>query len=147
MNPFLLAPSQRLAHWKDFRRGLVSLDLTQQLNAIAEYWSHAPIGRLAFNPDDATTWDHNPWEQIYRNDWCRSSVALGMENTLRLIGVAADRLELQLISDEIHDALLVVIIDDTYVLNYSWGSVHFIPIHHHKVIRKWRFAERGYSVV
>lgn len=115
----------------------------QQLEAIAQYWAKAPIGAPAYDPDDAERW-LSPWELVYKNQWCRSSVAIGMDNTLRLVGIGTDRLRLTLITDDVHDALLVLIIDDTYVLNYAWGFVSKLPLQRHRVIRQWRFAERGY---
>jgi hypothetical protein len=143
MNPFLLDSGTRLAHWKTFRKGLVDKNLTTQVNAVANYWSKAPLGVCAYDMDSCSHWP-NPWELIHNNRWCRSSVAIGMENTLRLAGLADDRLTLQLITDDLYQALLVLIIDDTYVLNYAWGSVHLIPFSDHEVIRQWRFTDRGF---
>ena len=142
MNPFLLAPTERLRHWKDFRRGLTDQNLLNQIASVAEYWSQTPIGPLAYDPDDQTHW-LTPWERIYNNQWCRSSVAIGMENTLRLAGINPDRLRLQLCLDEICDLLLVLVVDDTYVLNYDWGSVHSAPLDT-TVIREWKYNGRGY---
>jgi hypothetical protein len=143
MNPFLLAPTERLRHWKDFRRGLMDQDTSNQIAAVAEYWSKTPLGRLAYDPVDETRW-LSPWELIYNNQWCRSSVAIGMESTLRLAGITPERLRLQLFTDTIYDVLLVLIVDDTFVLNYDWGSVCSLPLPEHEVIREWRFIGRGY---
>lgn len=143
MNPFLLDSGSRLAHWKTFRKDLVNQTLPAQISAVAEYWSKAPLGVCAYDMDTAEDWP-NPWELIHNNQWCRSSIAIGMENTLRLAGIANERLTLQLITDDLYQALLVLIIDDTYVLNYAWGSVHVVPFSEHQVIRQWRFADRGY---
>lgn len=143
MNPFLLPPTERLRHWKDFRRELADQPTSAQIAAVAAYWSNTPIGALAYNPDDETGW-LSPWERIYNNQWCRSSVAIGMENTLRLAGIEADRLRLQLLADDICDLLLVLIVDDAFVLNYDWGSVRSLPLPESAVIREWRFAGHGY---
>jgi hypothetical protein len=142
-NPFLSPPAERLADWKVFRRRIADSDLTTKLDAVARYWSHAPIGAVAYDPDDASHW-LTPWEQLHHNQWCRSSVAIGMESTLRLAGVAPERLALRLISDETSGYLLVLMVDDTYALNYDWGSVRSAPLRGHTVIREWQFAERGY---
>ena len=146
MNPFLLDSVARLAHWKTFRKALTDLPVAAQADAVAVYWSQAPLGVCACDVDSAALWP-NPWELMHHNHWCRSSVAIGMENTLRLAGMASDRLTLQLITDDLYQALLVLIIDDTYVLNYAWGSVHFIPLANHQVIRQWRYADRGFILL
>lgn len=143
MNPFLLDSGDRLAHWKTFRKALCDQPIAAQAAAVALYWGKAPIGVCACDLDSAAAWS-NPWQLLHDNQWCRSSVAIGMENTLRLAGVANDRLTLRLITDDLYDALLVLIIDDTYVLNYAWGSVYFSPLADHQIIRQWRYADRGY---
>ena len=142
-NPFLLSPGDRLFHWREFRKSLTGLPLVQQITHIATYWGHTPIGPIAYDPDNAEGW-LTPWELIYNNQWCRSSVAIGIDATLRLAGVDPDRLRLHLITDKIHGSLLVLIVDDQFVLNYDWGSVQTIPLPDHKIMRRWRFAERGY---
>lgn len=114
-----------------------------KVEAVAEYWSKAPLIHRAYDPDDAAHWP-TPWELLHHNQWCRNSVAIGMENTLRLAGVAPERLTLQLITNNISDTLLVLIIDGTMVLNYNWGQVQSIPLDDHVVIRRWRFADRSY---
>ena len=144
MNPFLLDSMTRLAHWKTFRKALIDKTVTDQIDAVALYFSKAPIGVCACDLDNAAQWP-NPWELVHNNQWCRSSVAIGMENTLRLAGVASDRLTLRLISDDLYQALLILIIDDYYVLNYAWGSVHFIPLPNHHVIHQWHYVDRSYS--
>ena len=142
-NPFLQAPSERLAQWKTFRRNLQKIDLDTQINEVAAFWSLPPIGPRAYDPADCASW-LTPWEMIHNNQWCRSSVAIAMEHTLRLSGLAADRLRLRLISDPIHDALLVLVVDDDLVLNYDWGSVRRLPLNGHDVISEWQFTDRNY---
>jgi hypothetical protein len=144
MNPFLLASSERRSHWKTFRQGLELLDMPAKLTAVAQYWSQAPLlCQRAYDPDDAAHWP-TPWELLHYNRWCRNSIAIGMENTLRLANVSADQLTLQLISDSQNVDLLVLIIDATAVLNYNWGSVQYIPLFNHVVLRQWRFTGRSY---
>lgn len=142
-NPFLMSPDDRMTHWKTFRRSLTDLETSKQLELVAQYWSKAPIGPLAYNPENAKQW-LTPWEMIHHNQWCRSSVALGMEQTLRLAGMDKDRLTLRLVSDKTNGALLLLIVDGLYVLNYDWGSVFSLPLTGHRVMREWRFAEREY---
>ncbi len=147
MNHFLLPFEERLVHWKEFRKLLATMDDISKFNAVAEYWSKAPLLSLAYDPADSTNWP-TPWEMIYRNEWCRSSVAIGMENTLRLSGFSADRMKLELIIDrDIQEMLLVLVIDDSWILNYDWGIVRPYPKTNHTIIRKWTFVNKNYSIL
>jgi hypothetical protein len=58
------------------------------------------------------------------NDWCRNSVAIGIEFTLRLCGWNPKRLKLKLILDRQSSVMaMTVIVDDAWILNYDWGLV------------------------
>jgi hypothetical protein len=142
MNPFLLPPAERLADWKQFRRSLVTLEEEQQWQAVAKYWAQPPLLPslpLMLILDDP----HNIWDMIYENKWCRNSVVLGMEATLRLAGLVDDRMTLRLIQDSLCE-ILVLVIDDRWMFNYDWG--HVTPYHNtHQIIRQWRFSGRHYS--
>jgi hypothetical protein len=144
MNPFLMLPDERLTNWKELRKSLASMDDMAKLKAVALYWSKAPLKTIAYDPADATNWP-TPWEMMFNNEWCRSSVAIGMESTLRLSGFPAERMTLKHIIDrDIQAVLLVLVIDDTWVLNYDWGSVLPYPKTDHSVIKAWRFVGRAY---
>lgn len=143
INPFLLSLDERLRHWKELRNSLVSMDELSCLQTVADFWSKAPLKTIAYDVSDPETW-FTPWEMIRNNEWCRSSVAIGMENTLRLSGFSPDRLNLKLILDRnIQEVLLVLIIDDKWVLNYDWGCVRSYQ-KNHNVLKSWRFVGKSY---
>lgn len=145
MNPFLLNPRERLADWKTLRESLKTLPLDEQLARVAHYWGQAPLDRFAYDADDATSWP-TMWEMIAENRWCRNSVAIGMEQTLRLSGIDASRLKLSYIKDyDLSDMVLVLIVDETYVLNYEHATVNPIPETRRDVLIEWRYAKRGYE--
>jgi hypothetical protein len=145
MNPFLLRTEDRLAHWKNFRKSLPLLDEMTQFTSVAEYWSKAPLVSIAYDSFDATTWP-TPWEMIRNNEWCRNSVAIGMENTLRLAGFPSNRMTLTLIIDrDIQEILLILIVDRKWVLNYDWGMVLAYPRTDHSVLKTWKFGNKAYS--
>ena len=147
MNPFLLPPGERLADWRHFRTSLPSLSDTQQYAAVAGYWAQAPLLKLAYDLDRCVDWP-TIWEMIHANQWCRNTVAIGMEATLRLAGMASERLLLRLIHDRnIQDILLILIVDSHWVLNYDWGSFRSYPATEQCIMREWRFTGRGYSTL
>ena len=145
MNPFLLPPAERLADWKQFRNGLPTFNEDHQRAAVAAYWAQAPLLTIAYDLDRCQDWP-TIWEMIHANQWCRKTVAIGMEATLRLAGMAIERLTLRLIHDRsIQDVILLLAVDDDWALNYDWGSCCRYPQTDHYIISQWRFAGRGYS--
>lgn len=153
MQPYLLPAKERLKHWKDFRSDLINIDSEQeQFLRISEYWSQFPVLNHYLDVDSPENWP-SPWEMIYNGDLCYSSLAYLMEQTLLLIDDkwTSDRLRLLFVSDHsISDMLMILVIDNKYVLNYSHNEViHFDNIvknciiqneytvttqHYHKII-------------
>jgi sugar phosphate isomerase/epimerase len=118
-----LGPDERLADWRNFRKSITEIPELDQFNAVVNYWSRAPLKNIAYDIEDIENFP-TPWEMIYAGDWCRNSIAIGMEFTLRLAGIDEKRLELRMINDStISDMMLTVVIDSNYVLNYDWGHV------------------------
>lgn len=147
MNPFVLSPQDRLEHWKQFRRSLSNLSHEAQLKSVAEYWALAPLSRMAYDVEQPDTWP-TPWEMISEGNWCRNSVAIGMEFTLRLGGIDASRLHLANIRDyDLSDQTMVVIIDDLKVLNYTYSEVVNYPNTRHDIVGRWRFSGKFYLPV
>jgi hypothetical protein len=141
MNPFMLAPQARLAAWREFRHAIGAYDEAAQLQAVADFWSQAPLSPTLFAIDDP--WP-TTWEMLQSNNFCRHSLALGMESTLRLLGWSSQRLILKMIND-FTVSLLVLVVDERLMLNYAWGKV--VPVVAHPVLRQWRFATRDYRVI
>lgn len=146
MNLFLLSFEERLRLWKEFRNSLATMDEESRLKSVAEFWAKAPLVSIAYDPSDATKW-LTPWEMLKHNEWCRSSVAIAMESTLRLGGFPEDRMTLKLIIDRnIQEMLLVLIIDDKWILNYDWGYIR--PYKKtHTVLKSWRFSGKSYFII
>lgn len=147
MNPFLLGPRERLADWKQLREGLKALPETEQIERVQRYWWQAPVSRFAYDAEDAQSWP-TIWEMINENNWCRNSIAIGMEQTLRLSGWDPKRLKLVFIKDhDLSDMMLVVQIDDTYWLNYEHNEVVTIPATNRDVLVCWQHNGKSYQPV
>jgi len=144
MNPFLLSSAARLADWKQFRIALSNFPENEQLEKVAAYWSDAPLLVIACDPETPENW-LTPWEMISQNEWCRKSIAIGMEFTLRLAGWDSSRMQLKMIRDyEVSDFLLVLEIDGKVWLNYNYGNVSQIPSSHFDEVTKIQFEKRKY---
>jgi hypothetical protein len=147
MNPFILSARDRLDHWKQFRKELLALQEKEQTERVARYWALAPLSRIAYDVERPDTW-MTPWEMVSAGDWCRNSVAIGMEFTLRLAGWHPDRLQLENIKDyDLCDQMMVLIIDGQRVMNYTYAEVVDYPIAKHDVVGRWRFSGKFYVPV
>ncbi len=147
MNPFLMGPRERLADWKQLREGIKALPEAERLAQVATYWGKAPLARFAYDAEDAGSWP-TIWEMINENDWCRNSVAIGMEQTLRLSGWDAKRLKLVFVKDhDLSDMMLVVQVDDRLWLNYEHNTVVEIPDTKREILVCWQYTTKGYQTV
>jgi hypothetical protein len=140
MSCFDLSPQARLSHWRDFRQSLVDQPSTTQLDETAAYWAQAPLNP---KPIDLNGLWPNTWSMLVSNNYCRHSVAICLESTLRLAGWSSERLTLQLIDDV--TPLLVLVADDV-ILNYAWGTVYYGRINQ-PIRRQWRYVERDYRPI
>jgi hypothetical protein len=145
MNPFFLTPEERVDHWKKFRNSLVDFPEETQMRMVCHYWADAPIMKCAYDSDHLEEWP-GPWEMVMSGDWCRDSVAAGMEFTLRLAGWSADRMRLVMIRDyDISEQMLALKIDNKLLLNYSIGEVVTYPTTNHDVLVEFLYNGRGYT--
>lgn len=141
MNPFILSSRQRLDDWTQFRKSLSGISLEEQLDRVVEYWSQAPLVNFAYDEnhfDDLPT----PWEMITEGNWCRDSVAVGMEFTLRLAGV--DGCILSLIHDDVSSQRLVVLRVGDWVLNMEYGTKIKIPSSA-QILSHWEWDDKARS--
>ena len=147
MNPFLMRPDERTASWKALREEVRLLDDAAALKLVSEYWAKAPVSKMAYDPEDHASWP-SPWEMVHAGDWCPSSIAIGMEFTLRLGGWDASRLKLVLIRDyDISEQIMVLKIDESLVLNYSVGYVEEYPKTNHDVLISYQNDGKRYFVI
>ena len=150
MNPFLTTKSDRLRQWRDFRKSLsVAQSDLEQVTAIANWWAQAPEGTRVIDPYDQRRWPSG-WELIYAGDFCRSSIALGMEQTFlqRNGRWTENRVKLALLDDNGEDIYLVLIIDDTWILNYDHGRViELSTLEDIQIIRTYAFMGRKHKQI
>lgn len=148
LNPFLLSPDERLVNWKNFRKSIVEFSDEEKFQAVVDYWSRAPLQNIAYDIEDVENFP-TPWEMVHAGDWCRNSIAIGMEFTLRMAGIDASRLELRMIIDPtISDMMLTVVVDNKYILNYDWGNVYTEKLSKDaRIIKRIVFAKESYASI
>jgi len=111
---------ERIGRWTNLRSEITSLEQDQQLTAIAEFFSSVPISSRTIDFYTPETWP-TPWETLYHNELCQSSVSLIMYHTLMLLDKECD-VEIILINDGT-DRYLLPIINNQYILNYEFGQI------------------------
>jgi hypothetical protein len=144
MNPFLMSPSELMATWKALRAAMHDKAEIDQLQDVAIFWAKAPLSTMAYDPEILDTYP-TPWEMLAENDWCRNSIAIGMDFTLRLGGWPPERMAIHMIRDyDISDQKLVLVVDGNFYLNYETMSVLTIPETNHDIMARWSFKGRKY---
>lgn len=123
MNFMHLNPTQRILSWRDFRSSIKDLPETEQLEQVAVFWAKVPLITYSIDWDKPATWP-TAWELIHEGNFDSTSVAYLMEQTLITLGWDPDRLLLAYIRlRDNSDQMMVLVVDNQYVLNYSWGEV------------------------
>jgi len=63
---------------------------------------------------------------LYKGNFDENSVALGMAYSLHLIGVDTEILLVQ--NRQEHTLNLIVLVDELYILNYTYGSIDKVDV-------------------
>jgi hypothetical protein len=104
--------------WKEFRESLTE----NCLQDVVDYWSSWGITARKIDPFNLETWP-TAWELVDSGEVCDYSVALGMAYTLVYSSEEwRNRVELVMSQTQNYQALLVII-DNSEVLNYSYREV------------------------
>lgn len=142
MNPFVLPINELTNTWKELRR---TIEDGGDIQEVVDFWSQAPLSKMSYDYEALDTWP-TAWEMMANNDWCENSIAIGMEFTLRLAGVDADRLVLKFIRDyDISEQKMVLEIDGKHWLNYKYRTITDIPSTNYDVLSVWHFDGRKYT--
>lgn len=127
MQPYLLAPKERVRHWRDFRLSFTKDETdSEQLIKTVNYWQQFPTLNYLLDVDFPNKWP-TTWELIMKGDFCVSSFAYLMEQTLLMSDDrwTQDRLQLVYIDDRANSTqLMIVVVDNKYVINYSYNEVN-----------------------
>ena len=130
-----MTPPERLTAWRTFRRTLADLEDEDCLHQVVDWWKLTPLGKSDINIYETKDWP-DPWELLWVADHNEDSIALGVAYTLALSGWQC---EVALIQCQENSFLgLVVLVDDQYVLNYTYGCVDNISILDNcDIINRW----------
>lgn len=133
-NIFLSDYFTRLRAWHSLKNELQEKSTEEICIAVDKFWQRTPMINHLLHPDDIEDWP-NPWELLYYNDYCLFSRGLGMVYTLLLLGIQnIDFIEA--LDDNNEQAILVLVDDAKYTLNYWPDSVLNTTLSSFKIIKK-----------
>lgn len=120
MTQWMIAPGERLKDWRSFRQTLDNTDLKSSLQNLVDWFKTAPLSSRVIDIYDSTTWP-GPWDLLYAGDMDENAIALAMAYSLQLCDIDCEVLFAQ--DREEHFMGLVVMVDNRYVLGYTYGEV------------------------
>lgn len=116
----------KIKDWRDFRKDIKSLSEHDQIENIVKYWAKVPTVNFVLNYNEYDKWP-TPWELLTDGYFDSVTIAYMMLQTFLTIGWSEDRFRLEYIKpDEASDFIMVLIIDEKYILNYSYNEVYNI---------------------
>jgi hypothetical protein len=118
-----LLPSERLRCWQEFRRNLNKLSVEQALKETTHLWAYAPFVTRFLNDSNVDEWP-DPWELLYKNNYCDLAKVLGMLYTLYLSEHKSSlAMEIRIYKGELDHYNLLWINQGKYVLNLEHDTI------------------------
>jgi len=112
---------ERLRLWASLRESVSNKSLTEQLNIINNWWSHAPRVNNVVHWHDKENW-LSPWELLAEKGYCELASALGLAYTIILVNKNVD-VQIAQAKDESSSDVTILIVDDEHILNWDINSV------------------------
>lgn len=120
-NIWQMSPKEKLNSWREFRTSLDDVEYDDDcLQLITDWWKLAPLSTRVIDLYDSSSWP-DPWKLIHNGLYDENAVGLGMAYTADLIGLDCKILLIQNQKESYNK--LVVIVDNDFVLNYTYGTV------------------------
>ena len=123
-----LPTEARLVLWRNFRKTLEWIDLEDAAKASAEWWAAIPT--LESTPNVSAPWATDTWPDPWNLlstgplDHTHTSVAIAYTLWMTALPENKERIELGVLnSQERRQILLVVVIDNKWLINYNSGKV------------------------
>lgn len=113
----------RIACWKQFRDHIETSNTPFEDCAV--FWSHAPFVNPYLNAHSPASWP-DPWKLIIDQKYDNLAISLGMLYTLKLTNRFSDSVfEIVMTTHNETDKLWYLVVDNKYVLNYTYAEVVF----------------------
>ena len=130
-----LPPNDRLKIWRIFRKSIEGKDNDFVIQSIVDWWKTTPVSNRITDIYDSSTWP-DPWELIHMGEFDENTICIGMAYTLHLIDKPCDVLLLQ--DRKKHYIGLTILVDETVVLNYNYGTINkYEEIENATILNRW----------
>jgi len=120
MTQWMEPPTKRLKKWRSFRQSIDKTKLVSSLQELVDWFKTAPLSSRVIDVYDNTLWP-GPWDLLYAGDMDENAIALAMAYSLQLADVDCEVLLVQ--DNKISFLGLVVLVDKSWVLGYTYGKV------------------------
>lgn len=112
-----------LKDWKKIRKSISTLDNESKIQEVVDFWKTAPLVNFVLNYNEYAKWP-SAWEIIDDNIYDSISIAYVMAMTLVFSGYPEKDIIMKYVkpNDET-DYIMVIILDNSTVLNYSYGEI------------------------
>lgn len=111
----------RLREWRQLRIDVQDKSLKEQLDTINNWWSHAPRINHLIHWNDQDNW-LGPWDLLAENGYCELASALGLAYTIMIVNNKVD-LKLARVTDEYGSDVIILVVNNEYILNWDLSSV------------------------
>lgn len=129
-------PNQRLNNWREFRNIDENIDIKELCDYVVDWWKHAPLIDNVIDPYDDVDWP-TPWQLLYNGRFDENAITLGMAHTIHLMGYDCKILTIQEVEKNFIG--LVLAVDNSYVLSYTYGMVENIEVLDNvSIINTWK---------
>lgn len=114
--------TEKILTWRSLRQELSDKSSQEVIERVNNWWTYSPWVKKIIDPYKPESWP-TPWVLIEKGEFCRSAIALGQAYTLWLCKPDM-AVELWLVNNfSEKDIHLVVVIEQTIVLNYTLGQI------------------------
>lgn len=121
INIFQLDYFSRLSEWANLKEQLKDKKLLDVCIMVDKFWQQTPISNYYLHRIEINNWP-SPWDLLNDNQYCFYARALGMIYTLYLVNVT--NVKLYEAKDQDGIDVVLVLVDDNYVLNYWPNTVN-----------------------
>lgn len=132
INIFQCPYDQRLQTWYELRKKLTGQDTKTIAIEVDKWWQQTPLVNHFLHPDFVNQWP-DPWELIHENTYCTIARGLGMVYTLHLLGI--NKIDFVEAKDYNNEDVVLVLVNNNYVLNYWPNTINDNKISDFTVIR------------
>ena len=115
-------PEDRIREFRLWRKRLETLELSDSLAEVVQFWCTAPLSNQYYSADFDNNWP-DPWQLIYEGIYDDISLGLAMFYTLALLEQNCYNSVNLAVCDCPDNLKLCAVINNELFLNHTWGEI------------------------